>query len=162
MRLIYMKISLAVFILAAILVYLYLYMKTPDLPFPMSPEMEALYKEHGPGEAKQRRREDLNKEQEAGVRNEIKEEKSRVDKEDKIIENKNEHRKHKETKETYSEIIHGKNQNDEEIENEKEGTKGEELEENMLKSPGGEESISDENELVFIKLFFFGRMVTVT
>ena len=62
MNLSYLKICLVAVIVVSSIVIIYLYNKTPEHPSPMSPEMEALYKEHGPGEAKKRRRPNLNDE----------------------------------------------------------------------------------------------------
>ena len=64
-------------ITASIIACLYLYTKAPGHPYPRSPEMEALYKEYGPGEAKPRRRPDLNEEIEKETNNEMKEEHSK-------------------------------------------------------------------------------------
>ena len=78
MRLGYLKICFAVVIIISIMACLYLYTRAPGQPPPpRSPEMEALLKEHGPGEAKSRRRPDLNQEIEKETSNEMKEENSK-------------------------------------------------------------------------------------
>lgn len=74
MKLNCMKVFLVLCVLVSAIVYFYLYFRAPDLPFPMSPEMAALYREHGPGEAKQRRRPDINTESDTGEGNEVKNE----------------------------------------------------------------------------------------
>jgi len=73
MRVSYLKIFFGILVVGSIMVCLYLYTRAPGIPTHMSPEMEALYKEHGPGEAKKRRRPDLNQESEIGQSKEIKE-----------------------------------------------------------------------------------------
>ena len=60
MPLSYLKIVFGLVIFVSVAVYIYLYIRTPKLPFPMSPEMKAIYVKHGPGEAKPRRRPDIN------------------------------------------------------------------------------------------------------
>ena len=69
MRVSHLKIFFGIVIAGSIMVCLYLYARTPGIPSHMSPEMEALYKEYGPGEAKKRRRPDLNQESEIGQSN---------------------------------------------------------------------------------------------
>lgn len=56
MKLNWIRICFLFLIIAALGVYVYFYMWTEKLPFEMSPKMEALYRKHGEGEAKPRRR----------------------------------------------------------------------------------------------------------
>ena len=60
----WLKSCFILILLAAVGMYVYLYVRAPEMPFPMSPEMAAIYKEHGPGTPKPRRRPDLSNQEE--------------------------------------------------------------------------------------------------
>ncbi len=59
----WMKLCFILILLTDVGMYVYLYIRAPELPFPMSPEMAAIYKKHGAGTPKPRRRPDLSNEE---------------------------------------------------------------------------------------------------
>ena len=80
----WLKFFFILILLAAIGMYVYLYLRAPELPFPMSPEMAAIYKKHGAGTPKPRRRPDLTDEEGKAVEREKSETEAKQDMEKEI------------------------------------------------------------------------------